>query len=63
MISTFEGKINPGDPIWIKLYLKATKEIYKETDNLDVSVSNGEDILDHFIRLDKNMDGGALHSW
>ena len=31
----FEGNINPGDPMGLKIYLEAKKEIYKETDKLD----------------------------
>ena len=32
MLRTFEGNINTGYPTGIKLYLQATKEIYKESD-------------------------------
>ena len=35
----------------LKLYLQATKEIYKEPDKLDISVSNVNDIIDHFLGL------------
>ena len=37
VISPFEGNINPGDPMGLKRFLQATKEIYKETDKLDIS--------------------------
>ena len=47
----FEGNINPGDPQGLKLYLQASKDIYKESDKLDISVSNEKDIIDHFISL------------
>ena len=32
--------IYTGYPQWFKVYLKATKEIYKESDKLDILVSN-----------------------
>ena len=62
-LSPFERNINPGYPTGIKLYPQATKEIDKETCKLDISISNSNDIIDHFLSLDKNMAGGALHSW
>ena len=40
VLSPFEGNINTGDPMGIKLDLQVTKEIDKETDKLDISVSN-----------------------
>ena len=47
----FEGNVNPGDTMGIKLYLQETKEIDKETDKLDISVSNNKDIIDHFLGI------------
>ena len=52
VLSPFEEKINPGDPTGLKLYLQATKEIDKEADKLDISVSNAKDIIDDFLSLD-----------
>ena len=51
VLSPFKGHINPWDPQGLKLYLQATKEIYKEPDKLDISVSNVNDIIDHFLGL------------
>ena len=47
----FEQDINPGDSTGLKLYLQATKEIEKEEDCLEVSVSNAKDVLDYFTAL------------
>ena len=47
----FEGKINPGDPMGIKLYIQATNEIDKETDKIDISVSNTKDVVDNSLCL------------
>ena len=35
-ISPFEGNLNHGYPMGLKLYLQATKDIDKETDKLDI---------------------------
>ena len=51
VISLFERNRNPGDPTGIKLYLQSSKEIYKETDKIDISVSNAKEIVDNFISL------------
>ena len=56
VLSPFEGNTNPGDPTGFKLHLQATKDIYKETDNLDISVPNTKDIVYHFISLAKKID-------
>ena len=48
----FEGNKNTGYPQGLKLYLQATKYIYKESGNLDISVSNAKDILDNFLSID-----------
>ena len=40
VLSLFEGNINPGDPMGIKLYLQTTNQIDKEYDKLYISVSN-----------------------
>ena len=53
VLSPFEGKINPGYPHGLKLYLKSTKEIDKESDKLDISVSNAKDIIYCFLCLAK----------
>ena len=49
VLRKYEGNLNPGDPQGIKLYLQATKEIYKESDKLDISVFNAKDIIYHFL--------------
>ena len=51
VLSPFEGNINTGYPTGLKIYLHSTKEIDKETDELDISVSNVKDIIDHFLSL------------
>ena len=48
----FEGNINYGYPTGLKLYLQSTKDIYKETDKLDISVSNSKDVVEHLLSLD-----------
>ena len=55
-----KGNITPGDPQGLKLYIQATKEIYKEADKTDISVSNVEDIIDHFISLVKKYGWESL---
>ena len=40
VLSSFEGNINPGDPQGLKLYHQEKKGIDKESDKLDVAVSN-----------------------
>ena len=45
VLSPFEGNIHFGYPTGVKLYLQATKEIYKETSMLYISVYNSKDIL------------------
>ena len=52
LINSLKGNINPGYPQGVKLYLQATKYIYKESGNLDISVSNAKDILDNFLSID-----------
>ena len=52
-LRSFEGIINPGYPQGLKIYLQSTKEIYKESDKLYISVSNAKYIIDHFISLSK----------
>ena len=51
VIDPFGGNINPVDPQWIKLHIKATEEIYKEVYKLDLSVSNAKEIIYNFIIL------------
>ena len=60
VLSPFEGKIHPGYPQGIKHYIQAAKEIYKEYEKLDISVSNSKDIMDHFISLAKKNVWGRL---
>ena len=48
-LRSFEGIINPGDPQGLKIYLQSTKEIDKESDKINTSVSNTKDIIDHFL--------------
>ena len=48
VLSPFEGNKNLGNPKGIKFYLQSTKDIDKEADKLDISVSNSKEILDHF---------------
>ena len=47
VISPFEENINPGYPTGLKLYLQATKEIYKEYGKLNIKVSNAKDTINH----------------
>ena len=49
----FEGNINNGYPQGIKPYIQATKEIGKENDKLNISVSNVKYIIYHFLNLTK----------
>ena len=56
----FEGNINSGYPTGLKLYLQETREIYKETYKLDISVSNAKDIIDHFLNLSNKYGWGCL---
>ena len=51
VLRLFYWIINPGDSTGIKNYLQATKERDKETDKLDISVSNSKDIVNHFLIL------------
>ena len=59
----FKGNIHPGDPTGIKLYLQGTKEIDKEADKLDISVSNAKYIVGHFLSLANKYGWVALYSW
>ena len=45
MIIPFEGNINPGNPMGLRIDIQATKEIDKETEKIDISVSNDKYIL------------------
>ena len=60
VISPFEDNINPGDPKGLKLYLQETKDIDKEADKLDISVSNAKDIIDHFLSIANKYGWGRL---
>ena len=44
-------KINYLDPQGLKLHLQATKNIYKESDKLYISVFNEKYIIDHFLGI------------
>ena len=44
-ISPLEENIHPVDPMGLKIYLQAAKEIDKETEKLDSSVSNVQKTL------------------
>ena len=60
VLSPIEGKISPGYPTGIKLYLQETNEIDKETGKLDMSVSNAKYIVDHFLSLANKFGWGRL---
>ena len=60
VLSPFEGNISLISTMRIKLYIQATKEIYKETDKLDFPVSNSKDIIYHFLGLVNKYGWGCL---
>ena len=60
VLRTFEGNINTGYPTGLKIYPQATKYIDKESDKLDISVSNSNDIIYHFISLAEKYLWGCL---
>ena len=60
VLNPSKGNMNPGDPQGLNLYLQATKEIDKEYDKLDISVSNAKDIIDNFLSLANKYDWGCL---
>ena len=60
VISPFEGNINTRKPQGITLYIQATREIEKEYDMLDISVSNTKDIIDNFPILENKYGWGRL---
>ena len=60
VLSPFEGNIDPGYPTGIKLYLQSTKDINKETDKINITVSNEKVIVDHFITLANKYGWGRL---
>ena len=53
VLSPFKGNINGKDPQGIKLYLQTTKDIKKEADKLDISVSNAKYVVQIFLSLAK----------
>ena len=59
-LSHSKKNINPGDPQGFKLYLQATKEIYKEYDKLYISVSNPKDIIAHLFSISNKYVRGRL---
>ena len=46
VLSPFKGNINPAGPQGLKFYIQSTKEIYRESDKLDILVSYAKDIID-----------------
>ena len=60
LLTPFEGNINPVYLTGVKLYLQATKDIDKETEKLDISVSNAKDIVYYFLSLAKKYVWGRL---
>ena len=53
IISPFDESVNPGYPQGIKNYILETREIDKEADKLDISVSNDKEIIYHFLNIAK----------
>ena len=51
VLRPFGGNIKPGDPKELKLYLLEIKQIDKEADTLDISVSNAKYIIDNFLNI------------
>ena len=51
VLSPFKSNINLGYPRGIKLYLQAKNAIDKESDTLDILVSNSKDIIDNFLSI------------
>ena len=49
VIGPFEGNINARDIWGLTIYLQETKEIYKESNKINISVSNAKYIIDRFI--------------
>ena len=60
MIRPFEGNLNSRYLQGIKLYLQEKKEIWKEGDKLDISVSNAKYILNHFLSISNKYLWGGL---
>ena len=56
-LSPFEGNINTREPKGLTFYLQETREIQNASDKIDISVSNDEDIIHHFISLSRK------HGW
>ena len=56
----FEWNINTLNPQGIKLYLQSTKEMDKESDKIDISVSKPKEIIDNFLSLVNKYDWGCL---
>ena len=52
--------INSVDPQGLKIYPRATKEIYKEADKLYISVFNVKDSVYHFLGLYNKYGWGRL---
>ena len=60
VLSIFEGNINPGDQTGIKIYLQETEEIDKDTDKIDVSVSNSKYIINPFLNVSNKYIWGRI---
>ena len=60
LLSPFKGNIYLRYPTSLKIYLQATNKIDKETEKLDISVSNAKDIIDPFIILANKYGWGRL---
>ena len=60
VIGPLESNINSGDPQGIKPYLQERKDIDKEADKLDISISNAKDIIDNFLGLVNKYGWGRL---
>ena len=62
VLNPFEGKLNTEycRSTGNKIYLQATKEIDKESNKLDISISNDKYIVDHFLIQSNKYGRGSL---
>ena len=51
LLGPFEGSVDTGYPKGIKINFQATKEIDKDADKLDISVSNSKYIIYNFLSV------------
>ena len=63
VFSPFRGNINPVNIQGLKIYIKPTKEIYKEYNKLYISVPNAKDIIDNFLSIANKFVWGRLFFW